>query len=347
MTPDFQRRLFGLPILFVALCGPLPAWADEVVLTNGDRLSGTVLSKTPEGLLLETKYAGKVRIDWKMVETLNTEKPVRVQMRADEGALDTRLASSDEVGTVKLTEVPEVPPLKLERIAYLNPTPSQSGEGTEYKGRVNLSGSSSSGNNDTTQIAGEIELNGVAKESRFTTRLRGEERTQGGETSASNWLASADRDWFVDEKHKRFVYGRTSAERDRFRDLRMRGAVGGGYGVQLIENDDTGLSVKGGVDAVRENHFDAKDEAYPALGWGVRYRHWLVGRSAEFFHEQDGYMNVDDTRDVTWRSRTGMRLPIIDRLTAQVQGLLDWEGRPAKGKESTDLSLQFGVGYEW
>lgn len=339
-----SRHVF---VLVWPLLVTMPALADEVILTNGDRLSGTVLSKTPEGLVLETKYAGKVRIDWKMVETLNTEKPVRVLMRNDEGALDTRLGSSDEVGTVKLSEVPEVPPLKLDRIAYLNPTPSQSGEGTEYKGRINLAGSATSGNSDTTQLAIETELSGVAKTSRFTTRLRGEQRTENGGTSASNGLASADRDWFLGQKHKDFVYGRTSAEHDRFRDLASRFTAGGGYGVQLVENDDVGLSVKGGLDYVRENRYDEQSQSYPALGWGLRYRHWLVGRSAEFFHEQDGYMNVDEVEDVTWRSRTGMRVPIADRLTAQVQGLYGWEGKPAKGKESGDLSLQFGVGYEW
>lgn len=347
MTPDRSLRFRHLSIAALAVIAAAPVLADEVVLTNGDRLSGTVLSKTPEGLLLETKYAGKIRIDWKAVETLNTEKPVRVQMRHDEGALETRLASSDEQRTVRLTEVPEVPPLKLERIAYLNPTPSQSGEGTEYKGRITLSGSSTQGNSDTTHLGAEAELNGVARDSRFNTRLRGEQRTENGETSASNVLLSGDKDWFVDEKQKRFIYGRSSAERDRFRDLASRFAAGGGYGVQLIENDDTALSLKGGLDYVKENRFESDSQGYPALGWGMRYRHWLSGRTAEFFHEQDGYMNVDDAKDVTWRSRTGMRVPIADRLTAQVQGLYDWEGRPAKGKESGDLSLQFGVGYEW
>ena len=175
--------------------------------------------------------------------------------------------------------------------------------------------------------------------------MKGEERTEGSEVSASNLLINADRDWFVSKT--RFIYGRTALERDRFRDLDMRFATGSGYGLQLIENDQTGLSVQGGVDFVRENHVDADDQSYPALGWGVRYRHWLIGRSAEFFHQQDGYINVRDSRDVTMRMRTGFRLPIIERLSAQVQGVVDWEGVPAEGKKSTDLSLQFGVRYEW
>lgn len=322
-----------------------PAVADEVLLTNGDRITGTVLSKTPEGLEFKTAYAGTLRIDWRMVDTLNTDEPVNVLMRHDEGHLDTRLERSDEQRTVRLSEVPEVPPLKLDRIAYLNPTPSQSGLGTEYSGRVTLAGSSNRGNTETAAISGEAELFAVARESRYTLRLRGEERTEGSDTTASSWLASAERDWFVSKR--RFIYGRSSAERDKFRDLELRAIVGGGYGVQLIENDQTALSVRGGLDYVHESRFEAEDESFPAFGWGLRYRYWLIGRVAEVFHEQDGYMNTKDLDDISFRMRLGFRLPIIDRLTAQVQGVLDWEGKPPEDRESTDLSLQFGLGYEW
>jgi len=342
--PHSPRSLIATALLVSAFAS-VPAGADEVLLTNGDRLTGRVVAKTPEGLEFKTDYAGVLRIDWRVVETLKTDEPVDVMMRHNEGRLATPLERSDEPGTVRLTAVPEVPPVRLDRIAYLNPTPSQSGEGTEYKGRVNLAGSANSGNSDTKQIVGEAELAGVAKGSRFSTRIRGEHRTEGGDESASNWLATANRDWFVSSR--RFVYGRTSVERDRFRDLAMRFSAGGGYGLQLIDRDQTGLSVQAGIDYVRENRFDADDQAYPALGWGVRYRHWLVGRTAEVFHEQDGYMNVDDGRDITLKTRTGLRLPIVDRLTAQVQGVVDWEGKPAEGRKSTDLSLQFGLGYEW
>ncbi|NMG65353.1 DUF481 domain-containing protein [Azoarcus indigens] len=345
MKPAFAYRSLRLlfPFLLLSLAAPA-ALADEVVLTNGDRLTGTVLNKTPEGLVLQTSYAGRVKIDWRMVETLKTDQPVTVLMRRDEGSLETRLEPSDP-GTVKLTEAPEVPPLKLDRIAYLNPTPSQSGEGTEYKGRLNVAGSANSGNSDTRQVIAEAQLEGVAKESRFMTRLRGEQRNEGGNDTANNWLASGDKDWFIDKR--RFVYGRTSFERDHFRDLRGRYALGAGYGLQLVETDDTNLSVKGGLDYVRELRYEDESQAYPAFGWGIRYRHWLIGRSAEFFHEQDGYMNTEDTKDVTLRTRTGLRLPIVDRLSAQVQALLDWEGKPADDRKATDISLQVGLGYEW
>ncbi|MBR0564950.1 DUF481 domain-containing protein [Azoarcus sp. L1K30] len=336
------RRL--LPTALFAFLA-MSVHADEIVLTNGDRLTGTVISKTPEGLKFKTPYAGVLRIDWRMVETLTTDEPVDVMLRSNEGRLDTRLQRSEEARTVRLAEAPEVPPLKLDRISYLNPTPSQSGEGFEYKWRANVAGNSVSGNSETTQLAVETEMNAVGKTSRYSLRIKAEERTDHGVESASNYLASADRDWFVTKKN--FIYARTTVERDPYRDLSTRASAGSGYGLQLIDNDQTGLSVKGGLELVRENRVETDDQNYPAIGWGVNYRHWLIGRSAEFFHQQDGYMNARDSRDVTLKMRTGFRLPIVERLSAQVQGVLDWEGLPAEGRKSADMSLQFGVGYEW
>ena len=45
------------------------AHADEVVLKNGDRITGTVVELADGTLSIETEYAGVVKIDWSQVET--------------------------------------------------------------------------------------------------------------------------------------------------------------------------------------------------------------------------------------------------------------------------------------
>ena len=320
------------------------ATADQVILKNGDRLTGTVVKKTPAGLTFDTEYAGKIRIDWQMVDAIQTKESVRVLVRGNTHIVDAKLAS-DTPETVTLTGVPDTPPLQLEQIAYLNPTPSESGTGTEYNGRLNVSGSADYGNSDKTQLSGEAEFRGVAKESRFTTRFRTERRTQKNTTTVSNWQFDGDRDWFIDKT--RFLYARTFARHDRIRDLSLRFTLGGGYGTQLINNDDTSLSVQGGLDYMRERRYEAESQRYYALGWGLRFRHWLPARTAEFFHEQDGYISTRNMNDITLRTRTGLRVPIVDKLSAQIQMLLDWEGRPVDDLKSTDITVQMGINYEW
>ena len=67
----------------------------------------------------------------------------------------------------------------------------------------------------------------------------------------------------------------------------------------------------------------------------------------ELFHEHDGFISLEDTNDVTLRSRSGLRMPIAGGLDASLQLNVDWERSPAAGRKSTDASLLVGVGYRW
>ena len=53
-----------------------PALGDEVVLRNGDRLSGTVLHLAGGKLDLRTGYAEHIELDWRDVASLSTDAPL-------------------------------------------------------------------------------------------------------------------------------------------------------------------------------------------------------------------------------------------------------------------------------
>ncbi len=129
--------------------------------------------------------------------------------------------------------------------------------------------------------------------------------------------------------------------------MRLRSAVGAGHGWQLVDNADTSLSLRTGLDYVVINHIDASDESFPALGLGVKYRHRLFGRRVEVFHEQDGYWNLESTDDLALISRTGLRLPILPGLYTTTQVNLNLDNDPPPEREALDVMLLFGVGYEW
>ena len=52
------------------------ARADEVVMKDGSRLVGTVVSMKSNNLVFETSFAGNITIKWDQVARLSTEKPV-------------------------------------------------------------------------------------------------------------------------------------------------------------------------------------------------------------------------------------------------------------------------------
>ena len=65
------RFACSLFTVLLIVCSPIAAFADEVVmLKNGDRISGKVLEQDGEVIVLETEYAGPVRIAARHVEKI-------------------------------------------------------------------------------------------------------------------------------------------------------------------------------------------------------------------------------------------------------------------------------------
>ena len=96
------------------------AFADQVLLKNGDRLSGSVIAKRGNTLIFNTSYAGELKIDWDEVDQLNTDKPVAVMLQ-DESYQQLALATRSQ------TDRADMP--ALGDIAFINPNPEESGRG--------------------------------------------------------------------------------------------------------------------------------------------------------------------------------------------------------------------------
>lgn len=329
-------------VLFIALFFCIPAAADTIVFRNGDRLSGRIMHKNETVLVFETTHTGTINIAWHEIRTLATDKPVPVMLRHSDDIRREALEAGDD-GHVVLRNSQRI--VRLEDIAYINPTPEQSGVGILYSGRANLAVTDSQGNNTSSRIYAEAALAARTRDYRYNISAKFNRQQEFDRQTASNWQTDGNYDWFLDKRTFRYV--RASFEHDRFKDIDLRSTFGGGYGLQLAETPRTNISIRGGLDYVTIDHSTTTNEDYPALGWGLRASHRLEMRNIEVFHEQDGYQQIANGSDVTIRSRTGMRVPIAGRLNASVQLNLDWEKEPAPGRKSTDSVLLIGLGYEW
>jgi putative salt-induced outer membrane protein YdiY len=339
-------RTRGAALCLLAAAAAAPAFADTVVLIGGDRLSGKILHKSAETLTLETEYAGKVRIAWKNVATLSTDAPLEV-LRAGSQAPERLALEQGEPGSVVVryggdSERFTVP---LASLVYLNPKPEESGLGLSYTGRVNVSATRARGNSAFDRLYGEAELKARAKHYRYALSAQTQREEEAGQRIASRTVVSGTHDRFLGAKS--FWYLRGSLEHDRFKDIDLRTTAGAGYGLRLIDTESTELSLRGGLDAVRIDRISDGDERYPALGWGLGYSHWTSGRQLQLFHDQQGFWNLEDRNEASVRSKTGVRVPVAERLTASAQLNLDWEREPAPGRKAVDTTWLLGLGYDW
>ena len=57
-------------------------FADQIVLKNGDRLSGTIIKSDAKNLVIKTDYVGEVTVDWSAVQDLTSTKSLHVGLKS-------------------------------------------------------------------------------------------------------------------------------------------------------------------------------------------------------------------------------------------------------------------------
>jgi hypothetical protein len=59
------------------------AWADQIVMKDGDRITGAILKKDGDKLIVESKNFGVVTLKWADVDTVKSDKPLNVVLSGD------------------------------------------------------------------------------------------------------------------------------------------------------------------------------------------------------------------------------------------------------------------------
>jgi putative salt-induced outer membrane protein YdiY len=319
------------------------AHADQIVLVNGDRLTGKVVSKSEDTLRYRTEYAGEIKVRWKDVVSITTDEPVTV-MSAD-GELEAVRLERAGAGGAKLVSEGKSRDVPLADLAYINPPPHVAGTGVTYRGRVTVLASASRGNTDDARLYGEGELRARAKAYSYGIDFQAEQKEESGDTTAQNYWLGGRYNRVIDDQ--RFAYARTSLANDEFTDIRLRGTVGAGLGWNIFDTDKTHLSLLGGLEYVAVDRKTGDSGTYAALGWGVDYRQWVWADRLELFFNQTGFANPGDSKEASFRTRTGVRIPLGSNLSANAQVNYDYEGDPGPNRDKADAQVLLGLGYDF
>jgi hypothetical protein len=123
------------------------AWADEVTLKNGDRLTGDIVKMSDGSLVLKTPYAGEVKIDWKEVQGITSKAPVKVQTLDDSVLQGIVTSPAGDQIVVTGEQFGPTRAIALTNIKAINPPPM-----VTYNGAFNLGGVIAKGNSDSKAI---------------------------------------------------------------------------------------------------------------------------------------------------------------------------------------------------
>jgi hypothetical protein len=65
-------------ILFAFLIFPEFLWSDQIVLQNGDRLTGSITKSDGKNLVIKTEFAGEVTVQWPAIQQITSTQSLHV-----------------------------------------------------------------------------------------------------------------------------------------------------------------------------------------------------------------------------------------------------------------------------
>ena len=150
------------------------------------------------------------------------------------------------------------------------------------------------------------------------------------------------------------MFGIGGVERDDFSDLSHLVSLGAGPGYHFWKSDEKNLSIGVGPGYVTEKYTTAQESLngqdhreYAAAVWAVNFDMYLFNRKVQPFHRNVGTLSLEDSSVWRWRTRTGVRFPLVWRLFSTVQFNYDWVNSPADGKKEYDEAILLKFGYKW
>ena len=335
----YSRSL--LCLLAASLC-TAPAFADTVWMKNGDRLSGKIKVFDGGKLLLETPYGGSIALDWKEVQTLESDQEMLVKQDAYSGERAKSLKAA-EAGKVTLAngEAPKTVDLaSIEQI--MKPKPVV--EDLVWKGNVDVALDYKRAENDTDDY--DVSFKTTARHGRWRHNAEGEynRETKDDVTTTDNWSAEYALDRFITEKW--FWQGRAEYKRDRIEDLARQRTVGTGPGYQFWDDELGAFSLGSLVNRTDYEYADGGKDNFYSLAMKWDYNRYLMGKSVEFFTNGEVGKPLSGVADFALDAEMGLRYKVTDWASLNLKAERDI----VSGSEDADFSktrYTAGFGVTW
>jgi len=243
---------------------------------------------------------------------------------------------------VKSEVISEPLAVQLAQVKMINPKVEPL---LKVKARLNFGANYARGNTDSDDLYGEGALVTRTEANRYTIGGLYDRSKKGDVKTADNMFGYMKYDHFFTKKL--YGYANAAGEKNDFKDLNLRFALGLGAGYQFMETKRTNFFLEVGLSYVNEDFIEADDQNYAAGRWGVNFDHLLWADRVQFFHAHQGLVSIEDTNDMSILSQTGFRIPFYNNLNATLQFNWDWDKSPPLGIEKVDKAYIFTIGYQW
>ena len=333
--------LASLMLLTVSAAAGL-APADQIVLKNGDRITGTIQSADEGNLVILSPIAGTITVALSDVKTFSTDGPVKIIL--DDGTVINQPVTPGADGAFEtsskgLLAVQSVPISKIDKI---NPPP------IAWHGSLGVNASLAQGDTYSEQFGVNAHLVRRGEIDRIEAKgeyLFGKQKVNGvTSTSTDQWYFEPSYNYFVNKEL--FVLGDVRVEKNRIEHLDIRVTPNVGVGWQIVETPDFNADVQGGLAWVYEDYTNIGtpgENVSLRLAYHIDKTFWAP--ILRVFSDCAYYPSVQNTADYLVLFDAGLRLALTKTMYSELKTEVDYDSHPAPNSHRTQTQIILGVGW--
>jgi putative salt-induced outer membrane protein YdiY len=278
--------------------------ADTVVLTNGDKLTGTAIKLEGGKLTFKTAYADVIAIAWNQVANLTTSQPLILPTAKGElsvtsvertatGLVVTTASGPSTMDAAAIT-VLRTPADQKAYEASLHP-----GWGHAWTGAANVSLALTKGNSDTTTFGAGFtaaRTTSTDKTALYANTIYGRNANAIPTTSANATGGGVRYDHNL--RPRLFVFGSGDFSTNALQDLDLRSIAGGGFGWHAAKSPRQSFDVLGGIVWTHEDYSASAAapktiNSFAALDLGQQFTR-KIGAASQLTEQAFVYPDLND-----------------------------------------------------
>jgi putative salt-induced outer membrane protein YdiY len=335
--------------------GGFGVWADQVVMKNGDRVTGSIVKKDAKTLTIKSEHFGVVTLPWDQVTSVTADKPVNVTLTGGQTVQGTLATAGDKVeltanGTKQAVAPADITVIRdeAEQKAYLRMLKPRWADLWIINANTGIAGTSGNAKTATfTTPVNAVRVTNNDKTTAYFNFIRASATINGASAATAQAVRGG---WGYNRNvhPKMFVTIFNDYEYDRFQNLDLRTVFGGGLGYIAWKGEKGRLDLVGGGAYNREK-FDPIRPLVPftrnsaEIYWGNDFNYKMSAR-VSFYQNYRMFNNMSNGGEYRQNVDVGIATALTKWMTWNASVSDRYLSNPAPGRKTNDFLYTMGLG---
>lgn len=353
---SFKSMIRQASPIVTALLVSTNGWADQIVMKNGDKVTGSVVKKDAKTVTIKTDNFGIVTLDWEKVTSVIVDTPINVVLSDGKTVHGTIATAGENVEVTAAGAKQSVPATEIvtlrngaEQTAYERMLKPHFRDLWIFAGNIGLAGTS--GNAKTTSFITPISGSRVTNTDKTTIYFNFIKASADVNGISSPTAQAVRGGWAYNRnlKPRLFVNTFNDYEYDKFQSLDLRAVFGGGLGYIAWKAERGRLDLLGGGDYNREK-FDPGKPKIPEIRnsaeayWGDDFTYKLSSR-ASLYQNYRMFNNLSNSGNYRQNFDAGISAKLTKFLTWNAAFGDRFLSNPSPGRKKNDILYTTGLGF--